>query len=67
MILNYTPAEEYEDGSTVRETAQGDLWGGYTRALVAAGVVVGGNALHPSSTATTVRLKGGAREVQDGA
>jgi hypothetical protein len=28
--------------------------------------MVGGNGLHPSSTATTLRLQGGKRQVQDG-
>ncbi|AFY61720.1 hypothetical protein Syn6312_2624 [Synechococcus sp. PCC 6312] len=38
----------------------------YSQALAAAGVMVGGAALHPSHTGTTVRLQNGQRNVQDG-
>jgi hypothetical protein len=41
-------------------------WGGYTEALKASGVHLGGEALQPSQTATTVRLKEGERVVTDG-
>ncbi|MEJ0045376.1 MAG: YciI family protein [Rhodospirillales bacterium] len=38
----------------------------YTEALVAAGVMVGGNGLEPPSTSTTLRVRDGKRQVQDG-
>jgi hypothetical protein len=38
----------------------------YLQALVEAGVMAGGAALHPSHTGTTVRLQNGQRNVQDG-
>jgi hypothetical protein len=41
-------------------------WRAYYRALVEAGVYVGGNALEVPETATTVRLREGKRRVQDG-
>jgi len=41
-------------------------WRGYYKALVEAGVYVGGDPLQPPETATTVRLKDGKRRVQDG-
>ncbi|HEV2488924.1 MAG TPA: YciI family protein [Candidatus Acidoferrales bacterium] len=41
-------------------------WRGYYKALVEAGVYVGGDALHLPETATTVRVKDGKRAVQDG-
>ncbi|MFP8780991.1 YciI family protein [Hydrogenophaga sp. RWCD_12] len=41
-------------------------WGAYIGALHAAGVVVNGHGLQPRSTATTLRLKDGQRQVQDG-
>jgi hypothetical protein len=41
-------------------------WRAYHKALVAAGVFVGGNPLQPPETGTTVRLKDGKRQVQDG-
>ena len=41
-------------------------YGAYTEAMVKAGVMVGGNRLRPSSTATTVRSPGGKTQVLDG-
>jgi hypothetical protein len=41
-------------------------WRAYYKALVEAGVYVGGDPLHPPETATTVRLRGGKRQIQDG-
>ncbi|MFZ4676633.1 MAG: YciI family protein [Nodosilinea sp.] len=38
----------------------------YSQALDEAGVMVGGAALHPSHTATTLRLQNNQRQVQDG-
>eukprot|EP01032_Pedospumella_encystans_P037322 gene37322-42272_t len=38
----------------------------YTRALTDAGIMVGGGALLPSHTATTVRLRDGSRDLHDG-
>lgn len=66
MIMNYTPPSAYADADAVRAAAEGELWGAYTRALIEAGVFVGGNALHPAHTATTLRVRGEAHEIQDG-
>lgn len=47
----------------------GAYWGAYSaygQALGQAGVAAGGNCLHPSATATTVRIRDGKRTVQDG-
>jgi hypothetical protein len=41
-------------------------WKAYTEALVAAGVLVGGNGLEPPATSTTLRVRDGKRQVQDG-
>lgn len=41
-------------------------WRAYYKALVDAGVYVGGNPLQAPETGTTVRLKEGKRHVQDG-
>ena len=41
-------------------------WRAYYKALVEAGVYVGGDPLQPPETGTTVRLKDGKRRVQDG-
>jgi hypothetical protein len=66
MIINYTLPSEYGTVDAVKAAAEGVAWGGYTKALMDAGVMVGGNALHPSSTATTLRVRDGVRDVQDG-
>ena len=65
MILNYTRPEAY-GGADEIAAADGDVWGAYTRALIDAGVMRGGNALHPSASAVTLRVRDGARDVQDG-
>ena len=41
-------------------------WRAYYKALVEAGIYVGGDPLQPPETGTTVRLKDGKRRVQDG-
>ncbi len=41
-------------------------WKAYTEALRQAGILVAGAGLEPVHTATTVRLRGGQRQVQDG-
>jgi hypothetical protein len=41
-------------------------WRAYYKALVEAGIYVGGNPLQSPETGTTVRLKEGMRRVQDG-
>src|SRR4030095_15317669 len=41
-------------------------WRAYYKAMVEAGVYVGGNPLEVPETATTVRVKDGKRHVQDG-
>lgn len=41
-------------------------WNAYIGALAASGVVVSGNGLQPPHSATTVRLRDGKRQVQDG-
>jgi hypothetical protein len=65
LLIYETPA----DFDARSNDPQGEFWGAwraYHRALVEGGVLVGGNALQPDSTATTLRLEGGHRRVQDG-
>lgn len=66
MILNYIPPQDLTALDDARAAAEYALWSAYTKALIDAGVMVGGNGLHPSSTATTLRLQDGKRQVQDG-
>ena len=49
--------------------AQAELigaWRAYYKDLVEAGIYVGGSPLQPESSGTTVRVRGGQRQVQDG-
>jgi hypothetical protein len=66
MILNYVAPADDADAEALRAAADGPLWGAYTRALIEAGVFVSGNALHPAATATTLRVRGTTRAIEDG-
>jgi len=66
ILVYETPSElaAREDPARV-----GPYWAAYTayaQALSAAGVSVGGAGLQPPGMATTVRLRGGQQQVQDG-
>lgn len=59
LALIYEPADQQATGP---EDFQGEIMKEYMafgEAAGAAGVIVGGDALHPTSTATTVSVKGG--------
>lgn len=66
MILNYVPAATAEGASPPEYHSDMDAWSAYTKAMMDAGVMRGGNALQPGLTATTVRLRDGRRDVHDG-
>ena len=66
MIMNYVPAATSEGGSAPEYQPDMDAWSAYTKAMIDAGVMRGGNALKPGYTGTTVRLRDGRREVHDG-
>jgi len=55
-----TPQTQEEIDASMAE------WGAYTEAVRAAGIYLAGEALQPSQTATTVRVKEGERIVTDG-
>jgi hypothetical protein len=64
-ILNYVKPRDFA-GAQPGNDADGPAWGAYTRALMEAGVMVGGAALMPSHAATTLRIHDGQRELHDG-
>lgn len=66
MIINYVPTVQADSAAASGPPADMDAWIAYTKALIDAGVMRGGNALKPAFTATTVRLRAGQREVHDG-
>lgn len=61
------PAEEFERQQDPSLPPDGlEPWQQYMNAMVAAGVLRGGNRLAPPWTATTVRSRSGVRHIQDG-
>lgn len=67
MMMIFEPASEFakRENAAIAPEYWG-AWSAYSQALAEAGVMVGGNGLQPPPTATTLRLRNGAREVQDG-
>ncbi|WP_243453713.1 YciI family protein [Sandaracinobacteroides saxicola] len=65
MILNIVPSAQPGDASAAVH-ADMEAWGAYTKAMIDAGVMRGGNALESSSKATTLRIRDGQRDIQDG-
>jgi hypothetical protein len=66
MIMNFVPAVAVDAADA--DAAHPDMaaWSAYTKAMLDAGVMRGGNALKPAHTATTVRLHDDRRDVHDG-
>ncbi len=60
---------EYDFDSRIDPARQSEYWAAYTaysKALTEAGVAAGGTALLPPTTATSLRISGAKRHVQDG-
>ena len=67
MMLIYENADAFAARfDEARMAEYWGAWGAYHKALVDAGVVTGGAALQAGSTGTTLRLRDGERQVQDG-
>jgi hypothetical protein len=66
MIMNWVRPSDFAESGRNEVDPDATAWGAYTQALIDAGVMRGGNALKPSFTASTVRVRDGQREVQDG-
>jgi hypothetical protein len=64
MLMFYQPAAEFEQRAETQ--ALHASWMDYVGAIRASGIVVGGHGLHPPLTATTLRVRGDKRQVQDG-
>jgi hypothetical protein len=65
-ILIYRDPALAPDPSTPEGEAEHAAWMSYTDQLAASGVLRGGEALHPTTTATTVRVRGGETLSTDG-
>jgi hypothetical protein len=67
MLMYYEPAEERaKRNDPVHAPEYWGAWNAYIGAVNQAGVVIGGNGLQPPEHATSVRLRDGKRQVQDG-
>ncbi|MEZ5379337.1 MAG: YciI family protein [Acidimicrobiales bacterium] len=66
MLLLYSAADAGPKPGSPEQAAEMPQWLAYSQALVDAGVMVAGEPLHPVSTATTVRLRGGEVLTTDG-
>jgi hypothetical protein len=67
MIMFYEDAASFADrADETKGPAYRGAWGAYIQALAGSGVKVAGAGLQPPHSATTLRLRNGQRDVQDG-
>ena len=66
LLAIYGDESQREAMSPEEGVAVMEAYGAYTQQVQEAGVMVGGDGLQPSSTATTVRVRNGERLVTDG-
>ncbi len=66
LLIHQDPTIDAPAQGTPEGDARSAAWGEYTQTLAADGVLVAGDALLPTDTATTVRVRGGERLVTDG-
>ncbi len=66
LILKETDADIASGQNPATAPAYWGAWNAYVGAIYGAGIVVSGNGLQPPHTATTVRVRDGQRQVQDG-
>jgi hypothetical protein len=65
-VIVYETADDFAAREDARAKTYWDGHGAYVSALQAAGAFAGGAGLKPPHAATTVRLRGGTRQVVDG-
>jgi hypothetical protein len=67
MLIMTEPGQVFAERNLPdKAPAYWGAWNTYIGALGQAGIIVSGNGLQPPDTATTVRIRDGKREVQDG-
>ena len=66
MIIHEGPDAWSDRKDPARQEAYWGSWMAYIQAIRQSSIVQNGNGLQPPETATTVRLRDGRREVQDG-
>ena len=65
-LMIYESAEAFATRNSGTDEPYVASWRAYYKALVQAGIYVGGDPLHVPDTATTIRQKDGKRHIQDG-
>ena len=65
-LLIFEAPEHFAARNSAENDSYLGAWRAYHKAILEAGIYVGGDPLQPPETATTVRLKDGKRRVQDG-
>jgi hypothetical protein len=66
MVMVYENESAFQSRTGAEKEKYWGAWAAYTKALRDAGVMTSGHGLHPPTTSTTVRLRDGKRQVQDG-
>lgn len=67
MLLIYEPEAQFDERRHPEDDPRWSPWRTYHQALLDAGIYVGGAPLERAdTTATTLRVRGGERQVQDG-
>ena len=66
VLLIYEKPDDFARRDSSESEAYAGAWRAYHRALLDAGIFVGGKPLDAPETATTVRLRERKREIQDG-
>jgi hypothetical protein len=66
MLLIYDDESTWGELSEADQAAEMGRWETYTQAITDEGIMRGGDALHPTAAATTVRVRDGETQVTDG-
>ncbi len=66
LLLIYGDESQWSEVSEKASAAETAGWNAYTEAITAEGIMRGGDALYPTSAATTVRVRDGQAQVTDG-
>ncbi len=66
LLLIYNDERGWDDMSEDEQAAQLPRWNAYTESLQSAGILRGGDALQPTASATTVRVRDGETQLTDG-
>lgn len=66
MIVMYENNDAFASRSGAEKEKYWGAWAAYSKALLDAGIMTSGHGLQPPASSTTVRLRDGKRQVQDG-